>query len=387
MMFLLLVLVAAVLVGVCSGQSRRVVVTEPRGNAELTAGSVTTVRWNSTGLQSDDPMTVAIYDARNWIKVGGLTIIDRADLLIASFQTRNSGAFQFVVPIVPADKNTFYVVVAYAVDPTVVLDQSEQFRVKLLTYSLTVTAPPAAARVLTGDALVVKWSAVNISASVLFDVRLKRASSASLLTKWLPVSAETDVAAIAYKAPNNGSLSWSMPLSVPPGDSYVVHMRWRDTDYEAFSAPFSVAAGTRRLTVTQPSAALGWSLLNTQKTVAWTAVGFDAATTRYDLVLFQLANGSQTAVATLATGVAGPRTYVDLPPALAPGTYYVELSVAGQPSLVATSESFVAAAVDTAGVYRGEAKNNIDAPFFSAAPRLLAPAALALCAVAAGALL
>jgi hypothetical protein len=357
--------VLMVLVGPCVGQTRKIEVLEPLANAELTAGTTATVKWRSTGLQADAPITVAIYDARNWVKVFGVTVVDRADLLIASFSTRNSGSLEFVVPIVPEGKDTFYVSVSNAIDATVV-DQSDKFRVKLSASSLTLTAPGAGARVLTGDPVTIKWTSVNISSSVTFDVRLKSAKT-DVLSQWLPTSSEVDVAAVAYQQPNNGSFSWSMPLSVKPGDAYFLEMRWRGTQYRALSAQFSVAVGPRRLQVTQPSAALGWTLLKTQKTVAWTSTGFDSAT-RFNLVLFKVAaDGAQTAVAELAKAVEGPRTYVSLPDDLTVGTYLVELGVAGQASLVASSEPFIVTADATSGVYVGEPKNNVDAPFFAGA--------------------
>jgi hypothetical protein len=375
MIFLLSSLLFLLVVNVNGQQQpKRITITSPTMTSELTSGFSTTIKWTSVGLLDDDPIVVRVYDARNWVKVGGFTIIDRADLLIASYDTRNTGSFDLVVPLVTADKNTFYVVVYYQVDSGVI-DQSEQFRVKLLNYALNVTAPLNGQRMSTGEPITIKWTAVNISADVQFDIRLKRAKSG--ITKWLPLTSDPEVAPVGYSVPNTGSFDWFLPLSVPPGSGYHFEMQWKNSAFRAISGQLEVAAGDKRLSVLQPSSSLGWTLLKTQKTVAWSADGFDAATTKYDVTLYKIDDkGAPSAVGALASSVAGSRTYVTLPPTVTAGQYYVEVIVHDRNSLYATSDRFNITAFNDTGVYSGALENNILTPF-SAAPSLRIAAAAA----------
>lgn len=380
MMTMLLLLVSLLLLVVNVQCQKRITITSPTMNSELTSGFSTTIKWTSVGLLADDPIVVRVYDARNWVKVGGFTIIDRADLLIASYDTRNTGSFDLVVPLVTADKNTFYVVVYYQIDSGVI-DQSEQFRVKLLNYALTVTAPLNGQRMSTGEPITLKWSAVNISADVQFDIRLKRAKSG--ITKWLPLSSDPEVAPVGYSVPNTGSFDWFLPLSVPPGNGYHFEMQWKNSAFRAISGQLEVATGDKRLVVLQPSSNLGWTLLKTQKTVAWTADGFDA-TTAYDVTLYKLDdNGAPSAVGALASSVTGSRTYVTLPPTVTAGQYYVEVIVHDRNSLYATSDRFNITAFNDTGVYNGALENNILTPFGAASSLRFVGASLFVVVIAA----
>jgi hypothetical protein len=359
-------------------QQKRIEITSPTMSSELTSGFTTTVKWTSTGLLPDDPVVVAVYDARNWVKVGGFTIIDRADLLLASYATRNSGAFDFVVPLVTADKNTFYVVVYYQLD-TGVIDQSEQFRVKLLNYALAVTGPLAGQRMITGEPVTIKWTSTNISADVQFDIRLKRAQTG--ITKWLPLSTDPEIAPVGYSVPNTGSFDWSVPLSVPPGSGYHFEVQWKNSAFRAVGGQLDVATGSKRLAVVQPTSDLGWTLLKTRKTVAWTVDGFDAATS-FDVTLYQIdANGAPRPIGALASGVTGSRTYVSLPATVAAGLYYIEVIVHDRASLYATSDRFNITAFNNTGVYGGALDNNILTPFGAAPPSRALGVAIAVAAV------
>ena len=202
--------------------------------------------------------------------------------------------------------------------------------------------------------ITISWKSTNVPANAELELLFKQGKS-GIGRLW---NKARDVAEVAERAPNSGSFQWSVPLSIPTGDNYFFELTYGG-GYVVESGRYPVTPGDKSLQVDSPTTDISWLLIGTQKTVEWTAAGFDASTT-FDIDLWRVESGFKSKVASLVTNVPGPRTYVSLPDKTEAGLHYLVISVHGQPSLVANSERFHILDAEADGIYRGKGDNLVD---------------------------
>lgn len=241
----------------------------------LLRSAVDKVEWTTVGVLPEETIGIEVWDARDWLKLGGFSIIDRADQILGTYQAKNTGSFEFFVPVLDKTDESFYIVV-YLLSDRQVNSQSEQFTIKALSQTVYVTAPNPASAFKTGEPVFISWQTYNIpgmgvrvllfliravcfvfclycTSSVAgaklsnFDARpclarvsfcctaeqstmriiLKKQKDGvgAKLASWISVDSTIDVVVVG-DVPNTGNHTWVVPLSIVPGPNYFFQVIW-----------------------------------------------------------------------------------------------------------------------------------------------------------------
>jgi hypothetical protein len=249
---LLIAAMAAITMNVALlGQS--ITVTAPTAGNDWCLGSAHTITWTKSG---DMQNTVVIR-----LKTPGAVATDPPVVEISA-GTANDGSFPWTVPasVPPGD----YVLWVRTLD-SAVIGNSGIFHISdcTTTPAITVTAPHAGSDWCLGSAHTITWTKSGAMQNTVV-IRLKTPGA---------VTTDPPVVEISAGTANDGSFSWTVPASVPPGD-YVLWVRTLDSAVIGNSGIFHISdcTTTPAITVTAPDAASSWRP-GSRQTIAWTKSG------------------------------------------------------------------------------------------------------------------
>ena len=216
------------LVSVALAQTpKSITVLTPASGDSLKGGFLSNVTWSSTGLAGDELIGVEVWDARQWLMFD-LFKIDRDDNLLASYTTKNTGVFSFFAPVLSKNDDSFFIVV-FSFANRQVYGKSAQFGVVVVSQTLSVTGPTAAAASLrTGEPIKITWSSANIPAEASMRILLQRLKTGFVasIKAWLSDADTVDSVVVVDEVRNTGSFDWIVPLSVRPGEQYLFQVIW-----------------------------------------------------------------------------------------------------------------------------------------------------------------
>ncbi len=234
--------------------SPEITVTSPASGVDWRRGSSYTISWDTAGSM-DANVKIEL------IKGGALNTT-----IISS--TANDGSYSWTID--PGQTTgTDYVVRVTTVD-NAVTDDSGQFTISDQPVDgITVTSPNSSSQWFHGNTYTITWDRTGTMGSSV-KLRLQQ-NGANIVT-------------ITNSTPNDGSYSWTVPVSVPSASNYVIMVKTTDNLVFDISDEFYVGTTivTPTLTVTSPVSSSNWSSGSTHS-VTWNKTGAQDANVKIEL--------------------------------------------------------------------------------------------------------
>jgi len=233
--------------------------------------SAITITSPTTGVSWNRANTYSI----NWDSAGSMDSNVKIELIkggslnsTISASTANDGSFSWAIPSVQATGSDYLVRIT-TLDGQVTDDSGVFSITELLPEGITVTSPSAGQQWIHGNTYSITWNSVGqLDANV--KIRIYQG--------------DTKIYALSDSTPNDGSFSWTVPITFPSASDYVIRVKTLDQLYYDNSDQFYIGAGavTPTITVTSPSTSTDWEAGSTQ-TISWNKSGIQDANVKIEL--------------------------------------------------------------------------------------------------------